>query len=65
MAKFTEAQITALRAAIAAGTRRVTYDGKSVEYASLREMREALEMMEADVHGARPRRTLAVYRSGA
>lgn len=64
MANFTEAQIAALRAAIAAGMRRVTYDGKTVEYASLKEMREALEMMEADVNGRPTRRALAAFANG-
>lgn len=35
---FTQSQLDAIEAGIAAGTTRVSYDGKSVEYRSLDEM---------------------------
>lgn len=49
---FTQGQIDALKAAIASGTMRVTYDGKSIEYRSLDEMVQALGMMEREVNSA-------------
>lgn len=39
---YTEAQKTALEKALASGVRRVTYDGHTVEYNSLDEIRTAL-----------------------
>ena len=62
---YTADDIVALKRAIASGARVVRYRSGSVEYRSLSEMREILEIMEAEVHGKKPRRTLAVYRSGA
>lgn len=39
---FTQSQLDALKTAYAQGIRRVTYDGKTIEYASLPEMNEAI-----------------------
>jgi len=62
---YTQAQITALEEAIAAGVLRVSYDGKSVEYRSLKEMRAILAEMKAESDPAVrvPRTHLASYSS--
>ncbi|SDL09148.1 phage head-tail joining protein [Paracoccus chinensis] len=52
------AAIPALRLAIVSGTLRVTYDGKTVEYRSIAEMKEALRYAE-DTLG-RPARPSAI-----
>lgn len=59
-------QTVALREAIALGATRITYDGKSVSYRSLAEMREVLADLEADESGRprRRRRRYAAFRSG-
>lgn len=63
---YSQAQIDALRAAIASGATRVSYDGKSVEYRSLAEMIAILERMEIEANGdRRRRRTLGAFKSGA
>jgi hypothetical protein len=46
---FTQAQIDALQAAIAQGVLTVQFADRTVTYRSLREMRDTLAMMEADV----------------
>lgn len=43
---FTQTQLDAVNAAIASGTRRVTYDGKTVEYGSMAELIQAKGMIE-------------------
>ncbi len=53
---YTEAQRDALRKALASGERRVTYDGKTVEYRSIAELKEALAEVEAALAGAEGRR---------
>ncbi|SDL36913.1 hypothetical protein SAMN04487971_109136 [Paracoccus chinensis] len=45
------AAIPALRLAIVSGTTRVTYDGKTVEYRSISEMRAALRFAEDTLAG--------------
>ncbi len=44
---YTEAQRDALRAAIASGILRVSYDGKNVEYRSMAELKSALNEVES------------------
>ncbi|HMO09370.1 MAG TPA: hypothetical protein PKD10_17250 [Paracoccaceae bacterium] len=51
---YTQAQIDALREAIASGTTEVSYDGKTVKYRSLAEMRSLLAEMEVEASGVRP-----------
>lgn len=47
---FTQSDIDALKAAIATGATKVRYpDSREIEYRSLRDMRETLRIMEADV----------------
>jgi 5-enolpyruvylshikimate-3-phosphate synthase len=62
---FTQSQIDALKAAIAQGALTVRHGDTSITYRSMAEMREALSMMEAEVNGRRPRRTLATFSRGA
>lgn len=50
---YTEAQREALREAIASGCSRVSYDGRTVEYRSLAELRAALRDVEAALDPAR------------
>ncbi len=49
---YTPTQLAALKAALAAGTTRVSYDGKSVEYRSLSEIKEIIALIEAELSGA-------------
>ncbi|CAK0739365.1 Phage tail protein [Azospirillaceae bacterium] len=44
---YTEAQRDALRDAIASGVLRVSYDGRTVEYRSLNDLRAALREVES------------------
>lgn len=48
---YTQVQADALQAAIAAGVTNVSYQGKSVTYRSLDEMRLLLTMMNRDISG--------------
>lgn len=43
---YTQAQLDALRDATARGVRRVSYDGKTVEYASTEEMLKLIATIE-------------------
>jgi hypothetical protein len=49
---FTQTQLDAVTAAIASGTLRVTYDGKTVEYRSLAELVQAKGMIERALNTA-------------
>lgn len=63
MPTWTQADVAALRAAVASGVLRVIYHGppmRSMEYQSLREMRALLSQMEQDV--ARAAGTSTAYR---
>ena len=51
MATYTQAQVDALRRAYARGVTRVSYDGKSVEYRSLDEMKRVIAEMDGEVSG--------------
>ena len=48
---FTQADVDALKTAIAKGVRRLRMNGEEVEYQSAKDMRAALSMMEAEVAG--------------
>lgn len=64
---YTETQRDALMAAIASGVLRVTYDGKTVEYRSMAELRIALAEVEralAIADGTTINRTLKTYANG-
>ena len=49
-------QLDLLNEAIARGVRRVTYDGKTVEYNSLAEMMKARRDLQARINGGSSRR---------
>lgn len=49
---YSEAQRTALQTALANGVRRVSYDGRTVEYRDLAEIRQALQEVEAGLAAA-------------
>jgi hypothetical protein len=56
---YTEADLTRLQQALARGTTRVTVDGKTVEYRSTAELREAIRTVRAELAeqaGAAPTR---------
>jgi hypothetical protein len=59
---WTQAQIDALKTAIAMGQRSVRHGETSVEYRSIEEMKAILAMMQAEV-APRTRTSVAVYRS--
>ena len=61
---YTPTQLAALKAALAAGTTRVSYDGKSVEYRSLSEIKEIIALIEAELSGAARRRSVRFRSSG-
>ena len=49
MALWTQAEVDALKSAIASGVRSVTHDGKTVTYGSVSDMLKALRLMQQDV----------------
>lgn len=64
---YTQEQLDAMRATFAKGQRRVKYGDKEVEYASLDELRRAIETMEAQVEGEARRgkkRVIIIGRKG-
>lgn len=57
----TQAQLDALKAAYASGVTKMSYDGKTIEYRSMEELKQAIATVEASLSGnaiARPRRVL-------
>ncbi len=61
---YTTAQRDALRAAIASGVLRLSYDGKTVEYRSMDELKTALNEVEqalARDNGDTPTRRIKIY----
>lgn len=65
---FTQAQLDALDAAIASGTRSVSYDGKRVEYGSLAEMLQVRALMADELGGDAERESMsdvAYFRKGS
>lgn len=63
---FTQADIDALDRAIAKGVRRVHFADRSVEYASMAELKQAREMMQTELLKAKRAgpRFIQFYRSG-
>ena len=58
-------QLTAIEAAIASGTTRVSYDGKSVEYRSLSDLYRVRDDLRGQLGmTVKPRRTVASYSAG-
>ena len=59
---FTQVQLDALREAYAAGTTRVTIDGRTVEYRSLDELSRAIARIERELgHRATDRFSLVRF----
>lgn len=46
---FTETQLAVLEAALASGTLRVSYDGRSVEYRSVAELERAIARVKSGI----------------
>lgn len=63
MANYTQAQLDALRAALAQGVTNVSYGDKRVDYRSLDEMRQLISIMERDIAGNPRRRRFRVRTS--
>ena len=65
---WSQTELDALRSAFAAGTLRVTYDGRTVEYGDagdlLKRIRIIEREMEAEAGGAKPSRSLAAFTKG-
>jgi microcompartment protein CcmL/EutN len=60
---FSQADIDAIKAAIGAGVKRVSYSDRTVEYHTLAEMMNALALMEAEVsQSTEGRSTFASFR---
>lgn len=58
MADYTQAQVDALREAIARGVRKVEYDGQSVTYNSLKDMQSQLSVMVRNISGQTVKRVV-------
>ena len=52
MTTFTTTQLNAIKSAIASGTLSVMYEGKSVTYRSMSDLKMAKEMIEAELIAA-------------
>ncbi len=62
---FSTADADALRSAIATGALRVRHaDGREVQYRSLREIRETLDMIERDIAADGPQRSRSFVAAG-
>ena len=57
---FTEAQLTELQENYAKGITRVTFNGRTIEYRSLRDMQTVISKLEQDLSGERPTRQYRV-----
>ncbi len=56
MTSYTEQHLQTLREALASGEHRVTYDGKSVEYRSVVDLKAAIAEVEAQIARAAGKR---------
>lgn len=61
---YTLAQLVALEAALASGATTVSYEGKSVTYRSVAELREAIYVVRAALFGTGTRRRLLTRTEG-
>jgi len=65
---WSQTELDALRSAFAAGTLRVTYDGRSVEYGDAADLLKRIRVIEREMatisDGARPSRSLASFTKG-
>jgi hypothetical protein len=68
MTTWTETELAALRRAYAAGTLRVSYDGRSVEYGSAEDLLRRIRLIEGEMAVAsgkpKPRRSFASFAKG-
>lgn len=65
MTDITSAQVSALKAALVSGKRRVRFGDREIEYRTLAEMKEALAIAEQELAGKRRiRRTAPYYDDG-
>jgi hypothetical protein len=53
---YTQTQLIALEAALASGTLRVTFEGRSIEYRSVDELKKAIAEVKAGLAAADPTR---------
>ena len=65
---WTPSELDALKKAYAAGTLRVSFEGRSVEYGSAADLLSRIRIIEAEIAaqsgGAMPKRNLASFRKG-
>mgnify|MGYP003445196761 CR=1 FL=1 len=65
---WTQSELDALKKAYAAGTLRVSFEGRSVEYGSAADLLSRIRIIEAEMAmqsgSAAPKRSLASYRKG-
>ena len=65
---WSQSELDALRSAFAAGTLRVTYDGRTVEYGDANDLLKRIRIIEreiaAEADGAKPSRSLASFTKG-
>ena len=57
---YTQTQLDALKSAYAEGIHRVTFNGRTIEYRSLREMQSVIRELEKKLGGDRPTRQYRV-----
>ena len=65
---WSQTELDALRSAFAAGTLRVTYDGRTVEYGDAADLLKRIRIIEremaAEAGSAKPSRSLASFSKG-
>jgi hypothetical protein len=65
---WSQTELDALRAAFAAGTLRVTYDGRTVEYGDANDLLKRIRIIERELASAagsaKPSRSLASFTKG-
>jgi hypothetical protein len=65
---WSQTELEALRSAFAAGTLRVTYDGRSVEYGDATDLLKRIRIIEREMatisDGTKPSRSLASFTKG-
>ncbi len=65
---WSQTELDALRSAFAAGTLRVTYDGRTVEYGDADDLLKRIRVIEHEMatmsDGAKPSRSLAAFTKG-
>jgi len=62
---YTQSQLDALRAALASGTLRMSYEGRSVQYRSVEELRKAIEVVENALNQSSGKRVRQYRMSGS